>query len=310
MESGRYVFRFVVDGDHHGVRIDTFLASRLRNHAPAQSQRLAREGLVAVNDDPCPSDRRVFRGEEIAVRLAEPPAPFYPPEPIPLEVLYEDPWLVAVNKPAGLIAHPVGPVDGGTLANAVQHLLDRQTRHPGLLRPGIVHRLDRETSGVVLLAKDQTAHAGFTWQFQRSAVAKTYVALVAGRVKPNNGVIEFSIGQRRGSLLMSARPDAVSPRPAVTEFSVVERFRSATLVEARPRTGRKHQIRVHFAATGHPVLGDAYYGRDSRAPARHALHAAAIAFRHPVTNAPMRIVAPVPADFWSVLAQLSAANRL
>lgn len=311
MSAEAYTFRFVVDDGHHGLRIDTFLASRVRNHAPAQLQRLAREGLVTVDAGPCPPDRRVFRGEEVVVRLAEPPGPFYPAEPIPLDVLYDDPWFIAVNKPAGLIAHPVGPVDGGTLANAVQFLLDGQTRRPGLLRPGIVHRLDRETSGVVLIAKDHIAHSGLTRQFERSEVAKTYLALVAGRIGPDTGVIDAPIGQRQSGLLMSAGADAAATRPAVTEFRVVERFPSATLVRARPHTGRKHQIRVHLAAAGHPVLGDAYYGPgtsgprrgDPRPRGRHALHAAAIAFHHPVTNAPMRVVAPAPPDFWSTLSQ-------
>ncbi|HEX6987564.1 MAG TPA: RluA family pseudouridine synthase, partial [Planctomycetaceae bacterium] len=244
MSDGPYTFRFIVDAAHDGLRFDTFLASRLRNHAPARLQRLAAAGLVTIDDEPCPPDRRVFSGDEIVVRLAEPPEPFYPPEPIPLDVLYDDPWLVAVNKPAGLIAHPVGPVGDGTLANAVQRLLDRQTRLPGLLRPGIVHRLDRETSGVMLVAKDHVAHAGLTRQFERSAVSKTYLALVAGRVGADEGLVDRPIGQRPGSLLMSADRDAVSPRPAATRFRVVARLRSATLVEAVPLTGRKHQIRV------------------------------------------------------------------
>lgn len=298
--------RFVVDGAHDGLRVDTFLASRLRNYAQARFLRLTRDRLVSVDDGECAADRRVFRGEEVAVRLAEPPAPFYPAEAIGLDVLYDDPWLIAVNKPAGRIAHPVGPVDGGTLANAVQRQLDRQTRHPGLLRPGIVHRLDRETSGAMVVAKDHLAHAELTRQFERSVVEKTYLALVAGVVPFESRRVECEIGQRPGSLLMSTGEDALGRRPAVTEFRLVERFRSTTLIEARPRTGRKHQIRVHLAAIGHPVLGDAHYGDAEAAPragvlGRHALHAAAIAFRHPVTNAPMRIGAPVPRDFWDVL---------
>ena len=299
---------FVVDPAHNGLRIDSFLASRLRNHAPEKLLRLVSAGLATVNDGPCLPDRRVFRGEEVRVRLAEPPQPFYEPEQIPLVVLYEDPWLLAVNKPAGLIAHPVGPVSDGTLANAAQRLVDGQTRLPALLRPGLVHRLDRETSGVVVVAKDHVAHADLTWQFGRSAVAKIYIALVRGRVAERAGTIELPIGRRHGSLLMSAEPDAADPRKAATEFRVIERFRSTTLLELRPITGRKHQIRVHLAAIGHPVVGDSYYpystdgdGR-GRGSGRHALHAAAISVRHPVTNAPFRITAPVPGDFWETLA--------
>jgi 23S rRNA pseudouridine1911/1915/1917 synthase len=311
MAGASHSFRFVVDAAHDGLRVDTFLSSRLRNHVPARVQRLATAGLVTVDDAPCAADRRVFRGEEVALRVAEPPEPFYAPEPIDVDVLYDDAWLLAVNKPAGLIAHPVGPVGDGTLANVAQCLLDEQTRHPGLLRPGIVHRLDRATSGVMLIAKDHASHAGLTHQFERSQVAKCYVARVYGHVRDASGRIERPIGQAPGSLLMATAADAVAPRPAATDFRVVERLRSTTLLEVRPLTGRKHQIRVHLAAIGHPVVGDESYGtadievpksetRNGRGATRHALHAAAITFRHPVTNALLRIVAPVPADFWIV----------
>jgi 23S rRNA pseudouridine1911/1915/1917 synthase len=279
---------------------------------------MAAAGLIDVNGVRCHSDRRMTRGDEVEVHLAEPPDPFYPPDDIPLDVLYDDPWIVAVNKPAGLLVHPAGPVERGTLANAAQALLDRQTVLPGLLRPGIVHRLDRETSGVIVIAKNDVAHAGLTESFERSLVAKTYLALAADRINDDERTIRLPIGGRKGSVLMSADPDAISPRDAETHIRVLRRFRSATLVEALPRTGRKHQIRVHLAAIGHPILGDACYAQASggrkppdfpeqhvAGPHRHALHAAAITFRHPITNSPLRIMAPVPADFWQMLSTLS-----
>jgi 23S rRNA pseudouridine1911/1915/1917 synthase len=320
MPERRYRLRFVVDRPYHGLRIDTFLAAKLRNLIPAQVQRLAAAGLVLVDDVPCAPDRRMSQREEVLVSLAEPPVPFYPPEPIPLAVLYDDPWLIAVNKPAGMLVHPSGPVDGGTLANAAQFLLDSQTILPGLLRPGIVHRLDRETSGVIVIAKDEAAHTGLTHAFERSTVEKTYLALVAGHVEEQGMTIRLPIGGRPGSLLMSTGADALSPRPAETRIRVLRHFRSTTLVEARPRSGRKHQIRLHLAAIGHPILGDVHYGRMMCAGTsgsdaerrhatrtRHALHAAAVSFVHPVLNARLRIVAPVPADFWNTLASLHAA---
>lgn len=279
---------------------------------------MAAAGLISVDHAICAPDRRMTCGEEVTVRLAEPPEPFYPPDDISLDVLYDDPWIVAVNKPAGLLVHPAGPIERCTLANAAQALLDRQTLLPGLLRPGIVHRLDRETSGVIVIAKTDVAHAGLTESFERSLVAKSYVALVAGRVADEQFVIHLPIGGRQGSLLMSAEPDAASPREAETHVRVLRRFRSTTLVEALPRTGRKHQIRVHLAAVGHPILGDAYYTQASgrrqppehsahplACPPRHALHAAAISFRHPITKVRLRIVAPVPGDFWEELANSS-----
>jgi len=316
-----FALRFIVDARYHGLRIDTFLSAKLRNYAPARIQRMAAAGLIDVDDVPCAPDRRMTRGEEVTVRLAEPPEPYYPPDEIPLDVLYDDPWIVAVNKPAGLLVHPAGPVERGTLANAAQALLDRQTILPGLLRPGIVHRLDRETSGVIVIAKTDVAHAGLTESFERSLVAKSYVALVAGRVAENQQTIQHPVGGHPGSLLMSTEADAVSPRDAETHVRVLRRFRSATLVEALPRSGRKHQIRVHLAAIGHPILGDGCYAPASggcqppeftsqrlASPSRHALHAAAIAFRHPITQAPLRIVAPVPNDFWEALAATSGCN--
>lgn len=308
MGGDSHTFRFVVDPAHDGLRIDTFLTSRLRNHSPAGVQRMAAAGLVTVNDGPCPPSRRVFRGEEVVVRLAEPPQPFYPPETDRdrgLEILYDDPWLLAVNKPAGLIAHPVGPVGDGTLANLVQAMLDAQSRTPALLRPGIVHRLDRETSGVVLIAKDHAAHAGLTRQFERSEVSKAYLALVSGQVAGDAGLIDRPIGRQLHHLRMTADREALAPRPAATRFRVAERLRTATLVDVRPLTGRKHQIRVHFATIGHPILGDAVYAPNTTASpsSRHALHAVAIAFRHPITGAPLRITAAIPDDFWETLAR-------
>ena len=307
MPNSAYRFQFVVDAAHHGRRIDTFLTSRLRNHASAQFLRLARAGLIRVNDSPCETDQRVHRGEEVTLELAEPPETFYPAEPIGLHILYEDPWLLAINKPAGMLVHPAGPVGGGTVANAVQNWLDSRTRLAGLQRPGIVHRLDRETSGVMLIARDSLAHAALTRQFERGVIRKRYCAIVMERLIPDAGLISAPIGNLPGGLRMGSGPDAVRSRAARTEFRVLRRLRSTTLVLARPLTGRKHQIRVHFASEGHPIVGDAVYSQQdcqSAWPKRHALHAASISFRHPVTNAAMRIDAPPSDDFWGTLADL------
>lgn len=309
-----YTLRFVVDSAHHGLRIDTFLVDRLRNYSAAQLQRIAAAGLVVVNDTVASPERRVQRGEIVQVRLAEPPEPFYDAERLPLEVLYDDPWLIAINKPAGLLLHPTGPVGDGTVANILQEFVDRQSRMPGLIRPGIVHRLDRETSGIVVVAKDYESHRSLTQQFERGAIRKVYVALVSGQVERDHGEVTLPIGQRPGSLLMSAGRDALSARSATTVFHVLSRLRSASVLALHPGTGRKHQLRVHLAAMGHPILGDRYYasppaetpfdGVDHTQHARqgrHALHAAGMMFRHPVTNAPLRVLARLPLDFWEPL---------
>jgi 23S rRNA pseudouridine1911/1915/1917 synthase len=234
------------------------------------------------------------------------------PEPRTLEILYEDPWILVVIKPAGLVAHPVGEFQTGTLANAVQWHLDRQTHLKGLLRPGIVHRLDRMTSGVMVLAKEHHSHTDLSVQFQRGLVKKTYLALLEGNLIEDQGEINLPIGHAasRATVLMSAAPDARKPKPAQTRYEVIERFPGRTLVRAWPRTGRNHQIRVHFAAIGHPVVGDEFYesGGMIKPPAlnreaRHALHAARLEFRHPITRIPLAMEAPLPEDILAMCLQ-------
>lgn len=294
----------------HGVRIDTFLERHFRNYTSFRLQRMVAAGLVAVNAARAAPDTRVFRGQHVAVRLVEPPDKLLDAEPLPLDVLFEDPWLVVVNKPAGQITHPVGEYQTGSLCHALQWHLDRQTPLPGLLRPGIVHRLDRMTSGVLVATKQHHAHRVLSIMFQRGRVTKTYLALVEGSVSQDRGTINVPIGSlaRSGSVLMTCGPDAHEPRRAVTHFEVVRRFARTTLVRASPVTGRNHQVRVHLAHIGHPVVGDEFYGPFGRIkltraeaarsqPARHALHAARLTFRHPFTREELTCTAPPPADF-------------
>jgi 23S rRNA pseudouridine1911/1915/1917 synthase len=268
------------------------------------------------------------------VRLIEPPDKLLPPTPGPLAVLYEDSWILVVVKPAGQIVHPAGDYASNSLANVVQHHLDQQTHWRGLLRPGIVHRLDRLTSGVIIVSKEHLSHALLTEAFMLRKVHKTYVALVVGVVEPDQGVLDQPIGgiDDRDSCLMRTGADAFEARSARTEFRVLERFAEHTLVEAKPVTGRHHQIRVHFANIGHPVVDDEFYGSfgwikkspdgtvlrepEGRAESggrmpdegllvgRHALHAHRIEFRHPITWEPLCLEAPLPLD----IAQ--AVNRL
>ena len=245
-----------------GKRIDTFLVRHFRNYSSYRLQRIVRAGQVRINDVLADNDARVYRGQCVSARLIEPPDKLLPPTPGPLEVLYEDPWLLVVVKPAGQIAHPAGDYATNSLANVVQHHLDQQTAWRGLLRPGIVHRLDRLTSGVMVVSKEHLSHALLTEAFMRRKVHKRYLALVMGVIEPDAGVLDRPIGGSLDpeSFLMSTRPDAVEPRAARTEFRVLERFAEHTLVEARPITGRHHQIRVHFADIGHPVVDDEFYG--------------------------------------------------
>ncbi|MEX0715215.1 MAG: RluA family pseudouridine synthase [Planctomycetaceae bacterium] len=311
----------------HGVRVDSFLVKHFRNYTPFRMARIVRAGAVTIDDATAVPADRVFRGQRVGVKLLEPPDKLISPEPLPLSILHEDDRLLVVDKPAGWICHPVGDVHTGTLANAVQHHLDARSPLPGLSRPGIVHRLDRLTSGTIAVAKDHLAHRLLSIAFQQGRVEKTYLALVEGTLAADDGLVDRPIGLHPNgdTILMSAAENARHAKGARTRFRVLERCDATTLVEATPLTGRPHQIRVHFAAIGHPVVGDEFYGsfgaiRPSRfdvlrsdelrvtsdengdgtravPSGRHALHALRLAFAHPITGERIACESPLPADF-------------
>lgn len=313
-----YIADLDVEPYLHGVRIDTFLARRFRSYSTWRMMRLVRAGQVTVNGEPIDTRHRVYPGQKIQVRLLEPPDDLIPAEEIPFELLWEDDWLLGVNKPAKLIIHPTGETPKGSLVNALQYYLDRSSPWPGLQKPGIVHRLDMDTSGVVVVAKDHVSHRELSIQFQLGRVAKAYLAIVDGRLTDDQGVIDRPIGRAAGTALMSCQTDAVEPRPSVTAFEVIERLPAHTLVKVKPRSGRMHQIRVHFAAIGHPLLGEEFYApwgvlRPPRTPdqppispliARQALHASELSFQHPVTLDWMTVSAPLPDDMETALTTL------
>ncbi|HUG91062.1 MAG TPA: RluA family pseudouridine synthase [Planctomycetaceae bacterium] len=320
--------RLVVEHELRGVRIDSFLMKHLRNYTRYRLQRMVQAGLVKANDSTAALDQRVYRGQRIEITLIEPPDKLLQPEAGPLDVLFEDAWIVVLNKPPGMVAHPAADTQQKTLINRLQWHLDRQTPLPGLLRPGIVHRLDRETSGVMVTTKHHLPHSRLGEQFERGRVSKAYLALVEGVIERNEGTIDLPIGRVAAgdSILMSAKADAREAKPSRTRFEVVRRFAAHTLVRAIPLSGRQHQIRIHLAESGHPVVGDEFYGPfgaikrqrgepDLRAApsalgtvspliARHALHAERLGFTHPVTEDWLEFTAPLPGDFERALAQL------
>lgn len=267
-------------------------------------------GGATVNRLPAHPDQRVFRGQEVSVKLFEPPDKLLAPEPLPLSIVYEDPWLIVVDKPAGVVAHPVGGYQSHTLSNAIQHHLDRQTHAKGLLRPGIVHRLDRMTSGLIVVTKDHLAHRKLSADFQNSRPEKHYIALSMNRADFDERVIDVPIGIHPSgdSVLMSTAADARRPRRARTDVVVLRRFRNATLFRCRLHTGRNHQIRVHLSHIGHPIVGDEFYGNTSRAREqfplltnvieedRHALHASDLSFDHPIVNSKLTFTSKLPLD--------------
>jgi 23S rRNA pseudouridine1911/1915/1917 synthase len=314
-------FTVTVDADSHGIRIDRFLVRQFRNYTPFRMHRIIRAGAVCIDDETefTPLSKRVRRGETVTVRLLEPPDKLFEPERLPVDILFEDDCLIAVNKFAGQVAHPVGRRQTGTLCNALQWQLDRQTALRGILRPGIVHRLDRMTSGVLLVAKTFLAHRRLSIQFQKKRIQKDYLAVVEGHVEQETGMIDLPIGQIPNgiSILMTTQSDARNPKPARTDFEVLERFATNTLLRVKPLTGRIHQLRVHFASIGHPIVGDEFYGpfgeiraerfkdpaaelRDELLFPRHLLHAVRICFDHPLTGEQMNLVAPPPDDLGEI----------
>ncbi len=296
------VFSFTVSLEEAGERLDRALAARFPELSRAQIQRLIRSGAVTVNDVPVRPAYRLSPGDRVSGTFPEEET--VRAESIPLDIVYEDDHLLVVNKPAGMVVHPAAGVVHGTLVNALLAHCPQVADVGGPERAGIVHRLDRETSGLIVVAKDPETHAALQRQFQRRLVRKTYVALVEGQVQPREGIIEVPIGrdQKDRTRMTVAR----TGRPAVTQYRVVEIFPDYTLLEVRPHTGRTHQIRVHLAWFGYPVVGDRIYGRRRQTLLvdRHFLHARDLAFTHPSTGEKVSFTAPLPPELTAVLAQL------
>lgn len=305
----------IVEEYLNGVRIDRFLNRHFRNYSAHRLQRIVQAGFAKVNDMPANPLQRVFRGQQVHIVLVEPPDKTYTPEPLPLEILFEDAWLVIVNKPPGMIAHPAGNIFSGTVANALQYYLDQQTEVRSLLRPGIVHRLDQFTSGILIVAKDHLAHRNLSIQFQQNRIRKSYLAIVRDNPEPDRFENCNAIGEHPtlAGVCMTTHPQALRAKSAVTQFEVLERFPQYSLLRAFPQTGRLHQIRVHLADLGFPIISDEFYGNDSRLLVdrtlitRQALHAEEIEFTHPVTKLRMKISAGTPDDFQQVLQRLRSA---
>jgi 23S rRNA pseudouridine1911/1915/1917 synthase len=305
-----------VQPEDAGERLDRFVAARLPHLSRARVQALIAEGRVSVDGAPARAALKLRAGQ--AVRVCEPPPePAIPqPERIPLRIVHEDAHLVVVDKPAGLVVHPGAGVAAGTLVNALLHHVRDLSGVGGVLRPGIVHRLDRGTSGLLVVAKDDATHRALSAQFAARTVEKEYLAIVLGVPFRRAGEIAAPIGRDPvHRKRMSTR--APRGRAARSRYEVVEALDGASLLRVRIHTGRTHQIRVHLAALGHPVAGDATYG-GGRRPAcrslaarealaglhRPALHAARLAFVHPATARRLELESPLPEDLAGLLAAL------
>jgi 23S rRNA pseudouridine1911/1915/1917 synthase len=290
-------------GSDSGKRLDLFLHERLPEYSRARLQEWIKAGRVRVNDTPQKRSYLLHGSEAIDVEPAELPPLHAQPEDLPLEILYEDADVIAVNKPAGMVVHSGAGRHSGTLVNALLHRFRKLSTVGGALRPGIVHRLDRLTSGVILVARSDKSHRHLAEQFSSRQVEKVYIALVHGRVKTDRGKVTTPITRdpvRR--VRMTAR--LASGRSAISEYKVLGRFDEFTLLEVRIGTGRTHQIRVHLASIGHPVAGDKLYGAPASALDRYFLHAQRITFTSPSSGDRTTVEAPLPAELQQYLDNL------
>ncbi|NIT35669.1 MAG: RluA family pseudouridine synthase [candidate division Zixibacteria bacterium] len=304
--NGARELRIVVGAEEAGERLDAFLGNALREYSRSRLKGFIAAGDVTVNGAAVKPSYRLREGDVVAGRLATPAAPLPAPEELPLTIYHVDEHVVVVEKPAGMLSHPAGGVTSGTLVNALLHRVGALAPVGGPSRPGIVHRLDKGTSGVMVVARSELGHRSLVKQFSRRATARTYVALAAGNLPLDEGTVEAPIGRSS----RDPRRFAVSPlaaKEAKTTFTALERFgEEATLLRLRLYTGRTHQVRVHLAYLGHPVLGDAAYGSASDVIARPALHAHTLAFDHPASGRRMRFLSPLPADIIEACGRLRA----
>src|ERR671925_637656 len=265
---------FSLTSEDAGERLDRYLTRQLPMHSRAYLQQLIAEQQILVNGRTTKPSYHLRAGDRISVSLPPPKPSGILPQPIPLDVLYEDAYLLVVNKMAGMVVHPSPGNASGTLVNALLAHCLRLSGIGGVERPGIVHRLDKDTSGCIVVAKDDTMHRGLACLFAERQVKKLYLAVVHGNIRDAGGVIDAAVGRHPVHRQKMSTHTRVG-RQAVTEFRVIERFGLYTLVELQPRTGRTHQIRVHMAAMGHPLLGDPTYGRNrkelQRSPLAHQL---------------------------------------
>jgi 23S rRNA pseudouridine1911/1915/1917 synthase len=320
------MLELVVPGSRAGERLDRFLAAAQADLSRSRLQGLIREGRVLVNGRPARASLRLRDGDQVRVELPPERSLALAPEAIPLSILYEDESILVVNKPAGMVVHPGAGVASGTLAHALLHHDPLIGAVGGATRPGIVHRLDRDTSGLLVVARSARAYRSLVEAIKNREVKRRYLALVWGAPRAASGTAEGAIGRdpRRRQRMAVVRRGG---KPARTRWRITERFGVCTALEVTLETGRTHQIRVHLADLGHPVVGDPVYGGRTRMRLRptaaerslaeallrmlprQALHASELGFAHPISRAPLHFDAPLPADLAGALAWLRGLEQ-
>ncbi len=299
---------FTAPAEAAGQRIDSWLAAEQPDLNRSTVQRLCEQGMVTVGGKPVGKNHRLRGGEAISVQLPEPVADCALPQDIPLDIVYEDDYLLVVNKPKGMVVHPAAGNPDGTLVNALLHHCGGSLSGiGGVLRPGIVHRIDKDTSGLLIVAKCDKAHQGLARQIKAHTFTRQYEAVVYGRMKQIQGKVDAPIGrhpQKRKEMCVTTSGNA---REAVTHYELLTQYRGFAHLCLRLETGRTHQIRVHMAYLGHPVAGDTVYGpkKAIAALAGQCLHAKTIGFEHPITGSYLEFTSPLPAYFTGFLSTLS-----
>ncbi|MGE5431646.1 MAG: RluA family pseudouridine synthase [Syntrophomonadaceae bacterium] len=320
-------YRFEAPPGKKKERIDVYITNLIENATRSKVQKLLEAGLVTVNGASVKSNYKVGPGDVVSVTIPISPRPENTmPEEIPLDIIYEDEYLIIVNKPAGMVAHPAYANYTGTLVNALLHHSRNlsSSNEPG--RPGIVHRIDKDTSGILVVAKDDVTHAKLAAQFSRHTIEREYWAVCWGLLKEKQGVIEKNIARSKSDRKKYAVSESEG-KTATTLYAVIEEFEFASLIKLNLKTGRTHQIRVHMASINHPIFGDVAYGGNKivfghtlpkmksridnllEIMPRQALHAKTLGFYHPHTNEFVRFDSPLPQDFQILLEKLRTGER-
>ncbi|MDO8535477.1 MAG: RluA family pseudouridine synthase [Candidatus Omnitrophota bacterium] len=296
------IYKVRVSAENKGRRLDKFLAGHFeKDFSRVFLQRLLKKGKVLLNGEIPKRHHLVNTGETVEITIPQPEESVIRPEKIPLNIVYEDKHLLVVNKPQGMVTHPAPGNYTGTLVNALLAHCDDLSGIGGVLKPGIVHRLDKGTSGLLLVAKTDDAHKKLAKQFKDKTTKRVYLALVDGNVELDNGTVELPIGRStRDRKKMAVKFDDESSKEAITHYTVVKRFGNFTLLECRLGTGRTHQIRVHLSYIGHPILGDEKYGTKGNFK-MPMLHAAIIGFTHPATKKFMEFSSKPPKEMSDVI---------
>lgn len=297
---------FNITEENNNIRIDRYLAEQCPDLSRSYIQKLVKDGAVFVNNRQVKANYKVQPQDQVILTIPDMQVPDILPENIPLDILYEDQWLLVVNKPKDMVVHPSAGHMEGTLVNAVMaHCGEHLSGINGVLRPGIVHRIDKDTTGALLICKDDTVHRDLAEQLKVHSIKRRYRAIVQGNLREDQGTVDAPVGRHptdRKKMAVNYK----NGKEAVTHYQVLERFGNATYIECRLETGRTHQIRVHMASLGHPLLGDTIYG-SSKNPYHlqgQALHAMILGFVHPITREYLEFQAPLPEYFIKLLDKL------